>query len=320
MTQALFQATEQKEQRLKEEGKRRLNVSGVLRILGVSRNGYLAFRKHIPSGSQIQKEQRMEEIRTIHAESHEIYGAPKIAAKTRRNGDKVSERTVGKYIREMGLRACYRKHRTRTTRDSNFSSELKNILNRDFRPESPNESWCTDITYIWTCEGFIYLASIMDLYSRKLISWRLGETLEADWVLDAIKRAREERHVEHPLVIHSDRGIQYTCKDYELATKGMERSYSAKACPWDNACIESFHSLIKREWISRFRILDYNEAYRIVFEYIEAFYNTVRIHSHCGYQSPNEYEKRYLDKMEVEIKEIKQRRDTGGTMSRKSTS
>ena len=93
-----------------------------------------------------------------------------------------------------------------------------------------------------------------------------------------------------PLVIHSDRGVQYTCGDYEEATEGMERSYSAKACPWDNACIESFHSLIKREWTSRFHIIDYSHAYRLVFEYIEAFYNTVRIHSHCGYRSPSEYE------------------------------
>ena len=102
--------------------------------------------------------------------------------------------------------------------------------------------------------------------------------------------------------IHSDRGVQYTCGDYKEATKGMERSYSAKASQWDNACIESFHALIKREWINRFQIMDYSHAYRIVFEYIEAFYNTVRIHSHCGYQSPAEYEKRYLDKMELKIK------------------
>lgn len=144
MTQALFLETQRKEERLKEEGERRLNVSGVLRILGVSRSGYIAFRKHLPSDCQIKKEQRMKEIKAIHEESHGIYGAPKIAAKMR----------------------------------------------RDFHPGSPNAAWCTDITYIWTGEGFVYLAS----------------------------------------------------------------SYLAKACPWDNACIESFHSLIKREWISRFQI------------------------------------------------------------------
>ena len=245
----------------------------------------------------------MEEIRTIYEESHEIYGAPKIAAKMRQKGDKVSERTVGKYMREIGIRACYRKHRIRTTRDSDFSSELKNILNRNFQPERPDASWCTDITYIWTGGGFVYLASVMDLYSRKIISWTLGETLEAKWVLEAVEKAKEERRVRQPLVIHSDRGVQYTCRDYEEATEGMERSYSTKASPWDNACIESFHALIKREWISRFRIMDYNQAYRLVFEYIEAFYNTVRIHSHCGYRSPSEYEKQYLERMERRMRE-----------------
>ena len=245
----------------------------------------------------------MAAIKTIYDESHKIYGAPKIAAKMRQKGDKVSERTVGKYMREIGIRACYRKHRTRTTRDCDFSSELKNILNRNFQPERPDAAWCTDITYIWTDGGFVYLASIMDLYSRKIISWALGETLEAKWVLEAVEKAKEERRVRQPLVIHSDRGVQYTCGDYEEATAGMERSYSEKACPWDNACIESFHALIKREWISRFRIIDYSQAYRLVFEYIEAFYNTVRIHSNCGYRSPSEYEKQYLERMEEKMKE-----------------
>ncbi len=273
----------------------------MLRILGVSRSGYNAFRKHTPSVSQVKKEQRVAETKTIYGESHEIYGAPKIAAKMRQKGDKVSGRTVGKYMRENGIRACYRKHRTRTTRDSNFSIGLKNILNRDFQPERPDAAWCTDITYLWTCEGFVYLASIMGLYSGKIISWTLGETLETKWVLEAVEKAKEQRHVARPLVIHSDRGVQYTSGDYEKATEGMERSYSAKACPWDNACIESFHSLIKREWISRFRIIDYSHAYRLVFEYIEAFYNTARIHSHCGYRSPSEYEKKYLDRMEAKM-------------------
>lgn len=302
MTQAIFLKTQEKEEQLREEGKRRLNVSGVLRILGVSRSGYRAFKQRILSDCQSKKERRMEQIRAIYEESHGIYGAPKIAANMRRDGDRISDKTVGNYMREMGLRACYRKHHTQTTRNPNFSSELKNLLNRDFHPGSPNAAWCTDITYIWTCGGFVYLASIMDLYSRKIISWTLGETLEAKWVLEAVRKAKEVRHVAQPLVIHSDRGIQYTCGDYQEATEGMKRSYSAKACPWDNACIESFHALIKREWINRFQIVDYSHAYRIVFEYIEAFYNTVRVHSHCGYQSPDEYEKRYLDEMELKMK------------------
>ena len=164
--------------------------------------------------------------------------------------------------------------------------------------------WCSDITYIWTHEGFVYLTSIMDLYSRKIISWVLSDTLETKWLVEAVNKAKELRHIDKPLIMHSDRGRQYTSKDYKDATEGMTLSYSKKAYPWDNACIESFHALLKREWINRFKITDYNHAYRLIFEYIEAFYNTVRIHSHCEYISPNEYEKKYWQKLrhlEIEV-------------------
>lgn len=136
----------------------------MLRILGVSRSGYNAFRKRTPSAGQLKKKQRMAAIKTIYDESHKIYGAPKIAAKMRQKGDKVSERTVGKYMREIGIRACYRKHRTRTTRDCDFSSELKNILNRNFQPERPDAAWCTDITYIWTVEDFDRNCGLFTIY------------------------------------------------------------------------------------------------------------------------------------------------------------
>jgi putative transposase len=133
----------------------------------------------------------------------------------------------------------------------------------------------------------------MDLYSRKIIAWVLSDTLEAKWVVAAINKAKKVRRIDRPLVMHSDRGEQYTCSAYKEATGGFINSYSKKAYPWDNACIESFHALIKREWINRFKILDYNHAYRLIFEYIEAFYNTVRIHSHCGYLSPSKYEEKF---------------------------
>ena len=293
MTQCLFIATKNTVDKYKQIG-RRLNVSGVLKILGVSRSGYNAFIKRTPSNSQIRKSKIVDKIIEIYEDSHENYGAPKIAEKIHKENDdvinNVSERTVGKYMRELGIKAQYIKHYTVTTKDSNFSIELKNILDENFNPEHPNAAWCTDITYIWTCEGFVYLTSIMDLFSRKIIAWTLSKTLEAKWVVDTIDKAKSIRNVDKPLVLHSDRGIQYTCNNYNIATQGMITSYSKKAYPWDNACIESFHALIKREWINRFKILDYSHAYRLVFEYIEAFYNTVRIHSHCGYLSPNQYE------------------------------
>lgn len=149
------------------------------------------------------------------------------------------------------------------------------------------------ITYIWTFDGFVYLTSIMDLYSRKIIAWVLGETLEASHVVECIEKAKKIRRIAHPLIIHTDRGCQYVSDAFRKATEGMVNSYSKKAYPWDNACIESFHALLKREWINRFKIFNYRHAYKLVFEYIETFYNTVRTHSHCGYLSPDQYEKEY---------------------------
>lgn len=200
-------------------------------------------------------------------------------------------------MREMGIKAHYTKPHTVTTKNSDFSSELKNILNEEFNPDEPNEVWCSDITYVWSYTGFVYLTSIMDLFSRKIIAWTLSTTLEAKWVIETIYKAKQKRNIDKPLVMHTDRGIQYVCADYLKATQGMLRSYSKKAYPWDNACIESFHALIKREWLNRYKIFDYNHAYQLVFEYIETFYNTVRIHSHCDYLSPNQYEKKYENRI-----------------------
>lgn len=281
------------EDQVNEEGKRRLNVSGVLKILGVSRSGYNSFKQRIPSDKTKIKEELKQKIKEIYDSSYQNYGAPKIAELLKKTGEKIAIKTVGNYMREIGIKAQYIKPYTVTTIDSNFSEELINILNEDFNPLEPNAVWCSDITYIWTDEGFVYLTSIMDLYSRKIISWVLSTTLESKWVIKAIEKAKIIRSISKPLVMHSDRGIQYTCTAYQEATTDMIRSYSKKAYPWDNACIESFHALIKREWINRFKILDYNHAYRLIFEYIEAFYNTKRIHSHCNYSSPAEYEKKY---------------------------
>lgn len=302
MTQALFIETAKAEEAMNSGGTRRLNVSGVLRVLGVSRNGYYAFKARKPTGSQLRKEMIFEEIWKIYEDSYQNYGAPKITQVLFGKGICVSEKTVGNYMRELGIKAQYVKPYTKTTIDSNFSDELKNILDGKFNPEEPDAAWCSDITYIWTFEGFVYLTSIMDLFSRKIIAWVLSDTLEAKWVVEAIEKAKTNRNVDKPLVMHSDRGVQYTCSAYQDATKGLVTSYSKKAYPWDNACIESFHALLKREWINRFKIFDYNHAYRLIFEYIETFYNTVRIHSHCGYLSPNAYEAKYIIKMEKQMK------------------
>ena len=272
---------------------RRVSISGMLKKLGVSRSGYRAFLHRKPSASQQRKEAIKESIKQIHDESKQNYGAPKITKELRKSGETIAERTVSKYMKEMGIHAQWVKPWTTTTRDSDFSKELHNILDEQFNPDRPNAVWCTDITYIWTFDGFVFLTSIMDLFARKIIAWTLSETMEVSCVIDTINKAKERRNTDLPLIIHSDRGSQYVSQAYRDATQKMTRSYSHTGYPYDNACIESFHALIKREWLNRFKIFNYSHAYRLVFEYIETFYNTVRIHSHCDYMSPNDFEKLY---------------------------
>ena len=265
----------------------------MLKFLGVSRSGYRSFLNRKISSAIQRKEAIKKNIRLIYDASKQNYGAPKITKELRKSGETITERTVGKYMREMGIKAQWIKPFTTTTRDSDFSTELTNILDEQFNPERPNAVGCTDITYIWTKNGFVYLNCVMDLFARKIIAWTLSNTMEVSTVVATIDKAKAYRNTESPLIIHSDRGSQYVSNAWREATKTMQRSYSRCAYPYDNACIESVHSLIKREWLNRFSIQDYNHAYSLVFEYIEAFYNTVRIHSHCDYMSPDEFEKLY---------------------------
>ena len=265
----------------------------MLKFLGVSRSGYRSFLNRTVSATKQRKEAMKKKIQTIYNDSKQNYGAPKITHELRKSGETIAERTVGKYMREMGIKAQWIKPWTTTTRDSDFSNELLNILDEQFNPERPNAVWCTDITYIWTQDGFVYLNCVMDLFARKIIAWTLADTMEVSTVIETINKAKARRNTDLPLIIHSDRGSQYVSNAWREATESMQRSYSHSGYPYDNACIESFHSLIKREWLNRFNIRNYSHAYRLVFEYIETFYNTVRIHSHCDYMSPDEFEKLY---------------------------
>jgi transposase InsO family protein len=271
--------------------KHRVSVSGMLQKLGVSRTGYRSWINRKPSNTQKRQDVLKTKIETIYNDSKQNYGAPKIAEKLKQSGEIIAERTVGKYMKQMGIKAQWVKPYTITTKDSDFSKKLRNILDEQFNPERPNAVWCSDITYIWTMDGFVYLTSIMDLYSRKIIAWTVSKTMEVSCVIDTVSKAKSRRKLDAPLIIHSDRGSQYVSKEYHKATAKMRRSYSKKAYPWDNACIESFHAIIKREWLNRFKILNYNHAYRLIFEYLETFYNTTRIHSHCDYMSPDNFEK-----------------------------
>lgn len=286
-----------------ENERRNVSVSGVLKHLGVSKSGYYDWLNRKPSEREVKRLELQKKISEIHEDSKQIYGAPKITEELHKHGFSIAERTVTRYMHDMGIRAWYRRPYTVTTRSEDFSASLRNILSREFNPDSPDSVWCTDITYIHTDEGFCYLSCIMDLYSRKIIAWELGKTLETAYVVKAIRKAISVTG-KQPKVIHTDRGVQYTSDEYKNTTEGTEHSYSPKGSPWDNACIESFHALIKREWLWRFRIHNYEQAYVLIFEYINAFYNTIRIHSHCNFMSPEQYERQYYERLKCNEKTV----------------
>lgn len=199
--------------------KRQVSVSGILKKLGVSRSGYNAWKKRVPSDTSVRRAVLKEKIQKIYEESHQNYGAPKITAELRKSGEYVSEKTVGNYMRQMGIKAHWAKPYVQTTIDSDFSQKLKNILNEEFNPAHPDAVWCSDITYIWTFEGFVYLTSVMDLYSRKIISWVLSETLEASHVVECVEKAKHVRNVEKPLIFHCDRGCQYVSEAFQKSNQ-----------------------------------------------------------------------------------------------------
>ena len=209
----------------------------MLKFLGVSRSGYRAFLNRKVSPSKQRKEAIKKEIQKIYDKSKQNYGAPKITQELRKAGEIIAERTVGKYMREMGIKAQWIKPWTTTTRDSDFSEELRNILDEQFNPECPNAVWCTDITYIWTQDGFVYLNCIMDLFARKIIAWTLSDTMEVSTVIETINKAKAYRKIDFPLIIHTDRGSQYVSNAWRKATEKMQQSYSHSGYPYDNACI-----------------------------------------------------------------------------------
>lgn len=201
----------------------------MLKKLDVSKSGYYDYVNRKPSRAKKRREKITKTVEKIYKDSHEIYGSPKITEIINQNGEKVSQRYIHSIMRENSWKARYIKPYIRTTVSTDFSSKLENLLNRHFNLTRPDCAWCTDITYIWTAdEGFVYLTSVMDLYSRKIISWVLTKTMETDEVLKCIEKAKERRKVKKPLVIQSDRGVQFTSAKYqEMTEKCIDCGYQS---------------------------------------------------------------------------------------------
>lgn len=261
------------------------------RVLEVSTSGYYDWRRR-PTRSKQDDERLLVEIRAIHAESKQRYGSPRIHRALRDRGIRCSEKRVARLMQTHGIRAR-RVRRFKATTDSKHSLPVaKNVLDRHFEVDVPNARWAADITYIWTQQGWLYLAVVMDLFSRRIVGWSMQETLERFLVINALTMALRRRRPGSGLLHHSDRGSQYASLDYQrlLRQAGCTCSMSRKGNCWDNAPVESFFSTLKMELIHHRRYRTRAEARVEVFEFIESWYNRERLHSSLGYMSPVAYE------------------------------
>ena len=263
-------------------------------VLGVKVSAYYTWRTRQESRREREDRRLLVHIRSVHAESRQSYGSPRIYRELKDRGIEVGEHRVARLMRQHQIRPRQAK-RFRATTDSRHSLPVaENTLERQFAVDRPNAVWAADITYIWTSEGWLYLAVVMDLFSRRIVGWSMQQTLGRPLVLEAMRMALSSRRPAHGLLHHSDRGSQYASKDYQalLASYGIRCSMSRRRDCWDNAPVESFFSTLKRELIHYRRYATRKEAQQDIFEYIEVWYNRKRRHSTLGYLSPCEYEVR----------------------------
>ena len=271
------------------------DVALLCRVLEVSRQGFYAWLRRKPCQRKRQDEGLGQSIRSSFTGSEGRYGAPRVQKELRAQGIATSRKRVARLMKQHGLVARPRRRRFVRTTDSNHGFRIApNRLARDFRPAGPNQAWATDITYVPTKQGWLYLAVVLDLFSRKVVGWAMQPYLDRRLVLAAIRMAIEARRPAPGLVHHSDRGVQYACEEYQRVLVDAEilPSMSRKADCWDNAVVESFFSTLKQELVYRRAFATHGEARSAIFEYIEGFYNRRRIHSTLGYLSPVEYERR----------------------------
>jgi len=275
-----------------KEHRARFEFEVLLRVLEVSSSGFYAWQGRPKSAHAVRDEVLVKEVGAIHASSRGRYGSPRVHAELKARGERVSCKRVSRLMRHAGLRGRGRSRSCKTTDSSHALPVAENVLGRDFATTGPNQKRASDITYLWTSEGWLYLAIVLDLFSRKVVGWAMGETLEANLVLKALSMARVTRRPEPGLVHHSDRGSQYASRAYQAALEAMGSlpSMSRKGNCWDNAVAESFFATLKAELDPGRVFSTRREARRLVFEFIEGYYNRQRRHSSLGYHSPVGFE------------------------------
>jgi len=269
------------------------SIRMMCRVLKVSAGGYYAWKKREPSAQQQRREELTDAVLTFHADTKGAYGYRKIHKDIVETFDEpCCLETVRRIMKDKGLRST-RGRKFVVTTDSNHTMPVaENILDRNFEAEAPNEKWVTDITFIPTHQGWTYLATVMDLFARRIVGWATSKRIDTALISEALHKAIKERQPEEGLLHHSDRGSQYASKGYRKTLKlfKMKCSMSRKGNCWDNAPMERFFSSLKSEWLRDKIFPTHEAATSAIFEYIETFYNPKRRHAALGYQSPIHYE------------------------------
>ena len=269
-------------------------VGLMCRILGVGSSGFYAWLNRPESPRNRENQQLLMEIKAVHKRSRKTYGSPRIYAELKESGHACSRYRVARLMRQHGIVSKHKRKFKVTTNSVHSYPIAENLLQRRFNVFRPGQCWVSDITYIPTLEGWLYLAVTLDLFHRKVIGWSMDRWITRQRVIDALNMAIKNGCFEPGLIHHSDRGVQYASNEFQalLKTNGIQCSMSRKGDCWDNAVAESFFHTLKVELIHGKTYITRQEAKTAIFEYIEGFYNRQRRHSYLGYLSPDEYEKK----------------------------
>jgi transposase InsO family protein len=277
-----------------EEHRQEMRVETMCRVLAISRSGYYAWRSQPCSKRQTENLRIQEEIREAYGEGRGEYGSPRVTDTLRDSGHPYNRKRIARLMRLMGLRAKTARRFKSTTHSIRGKYAEPDRVNRNFTAEGPNRLWTSDITYIWTREGWLYLAVVLDVWSRKIVGYALWNRLDAGLVAEACRRAFQDRQPGPGLIFHSDRGRQYASREVRTILKahGATQSMGGRSSCYDNAITESLFHTIKTCLIYWHRYESRQEAVTSIFEYIEVFYNRVRRHSALGHKSPVAYEQK----------------------------
>jgi transposase InsO family protein len=281
--------------RFVEKHQKQYSVGRLCVMLGISRSGYYAWRKRKPSQREQNNQTLIDHIRRIHKMSRKAYGSPRVYAQLKKQGYFCNKKRVARLMRQDGLKGQRKYRKVMTTNSKHNFPVAPNVLNREFQAEKPNQKWVADITYIPTEEGWLYVAGVLDLFSRKIVGWDMSSQIDETLVENALRMALYQRQPGKGLLHHSDRGSQYASHQIHniLAANQVQVSMSGKGNCYDNAVMESFWGTLKNEWVHHQKYQTRSQARTDIFSYIEGFYNTVRLHSTLGYLSPAEFETKY---------------------------